>query len=182
MQTFLRWNGGKSDRLHIYRDLLTYFPIHDYVYAEPFLGGASLYFHLGHLFPTRLIGDIDPELVNLYRAVRDDYIALTMELLHQRYWYAGYDSASKQNFYRIRDEFQPSNNIERAARTFFLNRSCINGLMRQGPKGYNMAAGDVGPFTVPDLEPYAAASRERRFTATAPSISFKDFRRSSGHC
>jgi DNA adenine methylase len=116
MQTFLRWNGGKQDRLILYDFLLAGFPTQEYTYIEPFLGGGSLYFHLTHRFRNRFIGDIDPELINLYQTVRDNCPALMTELQHERYWYTGNaDPVSKAHYYEIRDEFRPTDRVRAPA-------------------------------------------------------------------
>jgi site-specific DNA-adenine methylase len=47
--------------------------------------------------------------------------------------------------------------VQRAARCYYLNQTCINALMRIGPNGYNMAAGDTRAFVPEDLAPYSLA-------------------------
>ena len=41
----------------------------------------------------------------------------------------------KDFFYRIRDNFKPKNEIEKAAKLIYLNRTCWNGLYRENSDG-----------------------------------------------
>ena len=66
---FLKWMGGKSQVLHIFKD---YFPDFYNVkgYIEPFIGGASIYFYVMENYRGALdgkpifISDINKELIN----------------------------------------------------------------------------------------------------------------------
>ncbi len=71
---FLKWVGGKTQLLP---ELMARLP-HDFastvkVYAEPFVGGGALLFHLisKGLRPERIvINDSNPELANVWRVVQ----------------------------------------------------------------------------------------------------------------
>ena len=149
MKPFLRWNGGKRDRLHIISRLLQGFPCGQYSYVEPCVGGGSVYWAVGHRFRKRHIGDIDGELINLYRVLQTDCEGLLAELGNGEYWYHGYYVASKLNYHRLR-HWEPESPVQRAARFLFLNQTCINGLMRVNGRGrLNAAPGK----TVPHIDP-----------------------------
>jgi DNA adenine methylase len=121
---FLKWAGGKGRLIPQYESHL---PRYFEAYHEPFLGGGAIFFHL--LPKQAILSDINPELVNVYRCVRDaveDLIELLLE--HQR-------QHCKEYYYFVRAN--PSlNEIERAARLLYLNRTCFNGLYRENSQGH----------------------------------------------
>src|SRR3989304_7264409 len=64
---FLKWAGGKSQLL-AKMELL--FPREFNTYWEPFLGGGAVFFHLQ---PNKaVLTDLNAELINVFRLVRDD--------------------------------------------------------------------------------------------------------------
>lgn len=104
-------------------------------FYEPFVGGGALSFALGNpdsdLFvPGRnlYINDMNPDLINTYKIIRDDLGSLIKEL---RKFEKLNDSDS---FYRIRaTEFE--NEVKSAARFIYLNKTCFNGLWRVNSNG-----------------------------------------------
>lgn len=127
---FLKWAGGK--RWLASSSLL---PVPDQFdrYIEPFVGGGAVFFKLG---PDRaILSDINSELINLYRVVRDAPKALeTLMVEHQA-------DHSRDHYYQVRAEV-PSDPIAQAARILYLNRTCWNGLYRVNLKGkFNVPIG-----------------------------------------
>ena len=119
----VKWPGSK---VPIVRRLTSLVPDHFERYHEPFVGGGALFFAL---CPARaVLGDDNAELVNLYRVVRDEPESLIAALTsHQN---------TREHYHRVRgvhpDSLPP---VERAARMFFLNRTCFNGLYRVNRHG-----------------------------------------------
>jgi DNA adenine methylase len=102
-------------------------------YIEPFAGSACLFFDIE---PGRaILGDLNRELVNSYRVLRDDpraVLSILRGLIP--------DSGA---YYRVREE-SPDDlpGAEAAARFFYLNRHCFNGLYRTNMKGkFNVPMG-----------------------------------------
>ncbi len=157
---FLKWVGGKSQLLN---ELTRRLPSNFTRYYEPFLGGGALFFHLyshGLLQHGAVLSDLNPELIDTYRAVRDhtdELITLLTDL--QPY---GSDS---DTFYQIRSwDRQPGFTqrplVERAARTLFLNRTCYNGLYRLNSKGqFNAPFGRYRRPRLVDVTNLRAAAR-----------------------
>lgn len=120
---FLKWVGGKSNLLHSLRPLAP----KDYeTYIEPFVGGGALFFDLR---PHKaILSDLNPELMNCYRVVRDKPHELVRSLEAI--------PVDKRTYYTIRrqnpEELQA---VERAARLIYLNKTCYNGLYRVNKKG-----------------------------------------------
>lgn len=127
---FLKWAGGKRWLVNNYPEV---FPDNYGRYIEPFLGSGAVYFHLQ---PKKaLLSDLNGDLINAYRVVRDEWAALkaALSVLQERH--------SDDYFYVVRS-WNPSNNIERAARFIYLNRTCWNGLYRVNRKGeFNVPRG-----------------------------------------
>jgi DNA adenine methylase len=115
-----------------------FFPARIEQYAEPFAGSAAVFFHLrarGALVGRVTLADVNVELINVYRVVRDNVEELLSELAvhkvrHNREHY--YETRSKQ--------FQAG--VGGAARTIYLNKTCFNGLYRVNRRGqFNVPMG-----------------------------------------
>jgi DNA adenine methylase len=120
---FLKWAGGKSQLLAQYESLL---PAKWSRYHEPFLGGGALFFHL---HPERAsLGDANAELIDCYRAVRDELEAVVEALRRHPY--------ESDHYYAVRALDPGALPLpERAARTIYLNRTGFNGLYRVNASG-----------------------------------------------
>lgn len=130
-QPFLKWVGGKASLL---RQLEEFFPHQIDRYFEPFLGGGAVFFHLKHRFPDLrpFLRDGNKELINCYRVVRDRPEEL-MRLLDEHA--KGFRADGGGYFYDIRKQHDLTDDLARAARTIFLNKTCFNGLYRVNAKG-----------------------------------------------
>lgn len=124
----VKWAGGKTRLLP---ELLARAPAKFNRYYEPFAGGAALYFRLA---PERaVIGDANPDLINLYRVVSEQVERLihqlaTMRDNHHKFFYACVRDAWN-------DDAQVWTAVERAAAFVYLNKTCFNGLWRVNGKG-----------------------------------------------
>jgi len=120
----IKWAGGKTQLLEELRQRA---PQNFNRYIEPFIGGGALFFDFAP--DQAIIADSNPELVNLYRMVRDDHVAV-LDVLRTYKNTEGF-------FYELRakpfDSLEPH---EAAARTIFLNRTCYNGLYRVNKTGH----------------------------------------------
>lgn len=130
MTPFLKWPGGKRWFVFKYAKLL---PSTFRRYIEPFLGAGSVFFHLKP--KNALLGDINEELVNAYRIIKNDWVLLENVLL------AHHRNHGKRYYYRIRDT-EPRKDLNRAARLIYLNRTCFNGIYRVNLDGkFNVPKG-----------------------------------------
>lgn len=127
---FLKWAGGKGQLISQY---LPYFPDSFETYHEPFLGGGAIFFRLQ---PARsVLMDINDELVNVYRCVRDCVMDVIV-LLEEHQLHHGQDY-----YYWVRSN-PGTTDVERAARLIYLNRTCFNGLYRENSRGqFNVPMG-----------------------------------------
>ena len=112
-----RYPGGK---FYARKLILAELPDHA-IYCEPFAGGASIFF-AKHPAPRSILNDLDAEVVNTLRQIRDrveDLIALLEGI-----------AATKANHDYYKNDFQPEDGLSRAFRWFFLNRTSYSGIMR----------------------------------------------------
>ncbi len=127
---FLKWAGGKRRLLSQLEPLM---PQGFRRYFEPFVGGGAMFFALGP--GDAVLGDVNGELADCYRAIRDDVGAVVAALGAHRY--------EKRHYYSVRALDPRSLALpDRAARTIFLNRTCFNGLYRVNREGrFNVSFG-----------------------------------------
>jgi DNA adenine methylase len=128
---FLKWAGGKGQLLEQFGPLL---PQNRRRYFEPFLGGASLFFALTPQGGASL-SDVNAELVDCYRAVRDDVEGVIEALKDHRY--------DPEHYYAVRSHDPATMALaQRAARTIYLNKTGYNGLYRVNRSGkFNVPIG-----------------------------------------
>lgn len=120
---FLKWAGGKGQLLN---RILERFPAAFKRYHEPFIGGGAVFFGLQ---PKRAsLSDINPDLIETYRVIRDQPELLVDSLSQHQ--------ATEQHYYQVRSQGALGlSSTESAARTIFLNRTCFNGLYRVNRSG-----------------------------------------------
>lgn len=152
VKPFLKWAGGKGQLL---REIENYYPFSDGIvtkYAEPFVGGGAVLFDIISKFDLKevYISDINAELINTYRVIRDDIDELIELLLGVQRDFISLDTEHRKEYYfQQRDRFNciklhgdESTNIEKAALMVFLNKTCFNGLYRVNKKGlFNVPMG-----------------------------------------
>jgi len=133
---FVKWAGGKGSLIS---DIAARIPRGRTFrrYLEPFVGAGALFFWMRRSFPGLdcLIADSNQELINAYRAIRDDVHRLVTKLeTHQALH-------SPEHYYNVR-RAAPRDPTERAARFIYLNHTCYNGLYRVNRRGaFNVPIG-----------------------------------------
>jgi DNA adenine methylase len=132
MLPFLKWAGGKRWLTYSTDDLLPERNTFDR-YFEPFLGGGAVFFFL---HPERgILSDINPDLINTYQMIRDDWKELNKILKR-------YQRLHSDDFYYKMRSLSVEDPILKAARFIYLNRTCWNGLYRVNLKGeFNVPIG-----------------------------------------
>ena len=146
LKPILKWVGGKRQ---LVPSLLPLMPKSFDLYCEPFLGGGALLFSIQ---PNKaIVNDINPELISLYKVVKEDVSSLIKELLTYK--------NDEEFFYKIRNidrdlkKFNKLSLVKKAARTYYLNKSCFNGLYRVNRKGqFNSPYGHYKSAFVPDIK------------------------------
>lgn len=122
VEPFLKWPGGK--RWLVPRLLELIGDITFNRYFEPFAGGAALFFALQ---PRKaILSDVNADLINTYRQVRNHAIEITRQLRLL--------PVDRETYYNVRAQ-DPSNQIDRAVRFLYLNRTAFGGIYRLNRRG-----------------------------------------------
>lgn len=123
----IKWAGGKRQLMF---ELLKNMPKTYNRYFEPFIGGGALFFELQP--ENAYISDVNEELTNLYSIIKNNPNELIEDLKKHE--------VSKEYFLQIRsvdrdNKYKKLNDIQRASRFIYLNRTCFNGLYRVNSQG-----------------------------------------------
>ena len=152
---FIKWAGGKTQLLPQFELL---YPPASRVgrYVEPFLGSGAVFFRvLSLLRPAEaLLADSNEELVNCYRAIRDEIEKVIHRLRRHR------SAHCREYYYRIRAQVPTRlSDAARAARLIYLNKTCFNGLYRVNRRGgFNVPMGRYKNPPILDAENLRAVS------------------------
>lgn len=123
VKPLLKWAGGKTQLLG---EIIPKIPKIYGRYIEPFFGGGAVFFALQP--QNGIIADSNPELINLYHSVATNVDDVIVQLHNYK--------NSEEEFYAIRAlDATKLSNVEAAARTIFLNKTCFNGLYRVNKSG-----------------------------------------------
>ncbi|HCA4487799.1 TPA: DNA adenine methylase [Escherichia coli] len=167
IKTPLKWVGSKA---RLMPKLRPHLPEGKRL-VEPFAGSCAVMMNTD--YDEYLIADVNPDLVNLYKAMAYHTDALLNEL--EILFTAGSlgDEESRAVFYyAVCDAFNlsggksGSESVENAARFLYLNRHCFNGLCRYNRRGqFNVPFGKY-------KKPYFPAGEIRAFAEKAKRATF----------
>lgn len=153
-RSFLRWAGSKKKLLP---RLKRFWNPKYSRYVEPFAGSACLFFSISP--KHAILGDNNSELINVYRALRDD-----PERMHRRLVAIPRD---RQSYYRWRTKSPRTLDKEsRALRFVYLNHNCFNGIYRTNQQGN---------FNVPYGSKLATYLSREEFVECAQALSKASF-------
>lgn len=186
VKPFLKWAGGKGQLL---KKIEKYYPFENgkiTKYAEPFVGGGAVLFDILSKYDLEevYISDINAELINTYRIIRDDIGALIDMLYIMQNDFIPLDTDTRKAYYmENRERFNDlkvngneSINIEKAALMIFLNKTCFNGLYRVNKKGlFNVPMGAYKNPMICDVSNLRAVSKNLQNV----TIVCRDYRKSA---
>jgi DNA adenine methylase len=112
--------GGKS---YLSKWLCSFLPEH-VCYVEPFAGGAKLLF-AKELSPVEILNDVDDNIVNLYRVIQNSEKRQKLINILDETPYA-------RSVFQSLKHSKPENEIEKAARYFYLCRASFAGDTKRG--------------------------------------------------
>ncbi len=153
---FLKWAGGKYRLLERIKTSLP--PGNRLI--EPFVGSGAVFLNTD--YDKYLLGDINPDLINLYSCLKDegeDFVTYANQ------WFSGKEHSEKA-YYHWRDCFNNSEEIrEKSALFLYLNRHGYNGLCRYNKSGiFNVPYGRYKKPYFPDKEMLIFAEKAKRAT------------------
>ena len=171
VKPFLKWAGGKGQLI---KEIEQYYPFENgkkTQEAEPFVGGGAVLFDILSRYDLKevYISDINAELINTYRMIRDDIDALIEMLYAMQSDFIPLDTDNRKAYYmQKRERFNDLKingdeniNIEKAALMIFLNKTCFNGLFRVNKKGlFNVPMGTYKKPMICDENNLRAASEK----------------------
>lgn len=126
---FLKWVGGKSQLINIFKS--NFIPPDYNDYYEPFVGGGAFLFALK---PQKaFINDVNKTLVYAYKNIKKnpDRIILLLDSL-QKVYQSKTEDEQKDLYYQIREKYNnlPDQSEEKTAYLIFLNKTSFNGIYR----------------------------------------------------
>ena len=125
----LRWAGGKKWLSPFIHELVRNNTYRNY--HEPFLGGGAIFLSLQP--SMAYLSDLNKELINTYKTVRDNPIGVINKLKEFK---------NTENFYYKIRSLRPDSNIAKAASFIYLNQTSFNGIYRVNLNGeYNVPYG-----------------------------------------
>ncbi|QOS67356.1 Dam family site-specific DNA-(adenine-N6)-methyltransferase [Eggerthella guodeyinii] len=122
---FIRWAGGKTRLL---KRILPFIPLEIRDYYEPFVGGGAVFFAAQkRISGTAYLSDLNANLINAWQIMK----AHPVQLLP---YFDEYIKRDSEGFYYEMRAKEPSSEIERAARFFYLNGTSWNHLWRENSR------------------------------------------------
>ncbi|PTD31238.1 DNA adenine methylase [Mycoplasma leachii] len=150
----LKWVGGKRQLLN---EIIPLIPEKINTYVEPFLGGGAVLFFVQ---PKKaIVNDLNKELINVYNTIKNNPKELISKLRELK------SLNSEKYFYDLRsldrnNDFHQLDNVFRAARIIYLNKTCYNGLFRVNKAGqFNTPYGRYKKPNIFDLNNILEMSR-----------------------
>ncbi|WP_369051705.1 DpnII family type II restriction endonuclease [Candidatus Phytoplasma citri] len=127
IKPFVKWVGGKTQLLPFLNIIMD---IKYKTYFEPFLGGGSVFLNL--LPQKAILSDINEELITTWKILKDN----SLDVINLLKKYVKCLNTKKKDFYyKLREQdVNLLDNINKAARFLFLNKTCFNGLYRVNSK------------------------------------------------
>jgi len=160
---FLRWAGGKR---WLSREIAPKLKKRlESRYFEPFLGGGAMFFAVA---PERaLLSDLNSELINAFQVVAKQPDKLVDEIRKI--------PVTNERYYEIRS-IKPNNDIQKAVRFIYLNRTCYGGLYRENKKGkFNTPFGGGSRTPSPLWERNLIANASKLLSRRSIELKVQDF-------
>lgn len=157
----LSYIGGKN---RLAKRIIALFPPHD-TFCEVFLGGGQVFFRKA---PSKVevLNDIDGEVVNFFRCVREHYQELCRYLeftLVSREWFALYQNQNPRSL----------TDIQRAARFFYLQKNAYAALVHG--RHYASKVVSAPGFNARRLPEIFEKAHERLARVQIESLPFHEF-------
>ena len=148
MKPLFIWAGGKTKVLKHYAPFM---PSSFETYYEPFFGGGAMFVHVMNTYQPKnvVINDINDDVVNIYRSIRNDYDEFVLRLNELEDQYIPLSKEDRKKLYfEIRHQhaydYESWSKPFEAATLYFLMKTGFNGIyqLNQNTNGrYGTPAG-----------------------------------------
>ena len=148
MKPLFIWAGGKTKVLKHYAPFM---PSSFETYYEPFFGGGAMFVHVMNTYQPKnvVINDINDDVVNIYRSIRNDYDDFVLRLNELEDQYIPLNKKDRKKLYfEIRHQhaydYESWSKSFEAATLYFLMKTGFNGIyqLNQNTNGrYGTPAG-----------------------------------------
>jgi len=161
MSTILKWAGNKTA---VMPHLKKHLPAGPRL-VEPFAGSCAVMMETD--YPSYLVADINPDLINMYQQIKDNSEAF---IAVAKVFFEYEPAVAKIMYYKIRREFNcfreyENSDFRQAIRFLYLNRHCYRGLCRYNRAGhFNVPYGHYKAVYFPEAEIRAFAKKAQRAT------------------
>lgn len=150
----------------LYSNLFFSLDTSELTYVEPYCGSASVFFNLTSEFKSYIISDIDRNVVEIMKAIKENPHTVYWTLCEQVKSDFGDIENSKDSYYAFRDWFN-KNRWGKGGKVEglylqLLFGACINSMARFGPTGFNQGYGNR--LFLLSKEEYDAAHRRLQKT------------------
>lgn len=173
---FMNWVGGKRKMVPLLADVFHKTLPDARRLVEPFCGSCAV--SIGIDFPSYWLNDINSDLGLLYETLIEEDGEFIQRMGE---WWAEEEQTS-ENYYKIRDQFNSGGSFPRwkkAALFYWLKCHAHSGVIRYGPKGYNVPYGK-GKRPAYPAEKLEEFWQHFRLTAKTTSRSFESVLRDCG--
>ncbi len=134
MKPLFMWAGGKNKMLKHYKP---YMPSSVTSYCEPFFGGGAMFIYVMNTYTPSYarINDINSDIINIYRSIRNDLDEFLLRLNDLESQYMPLDKpARKKLYYDIRQthayDYKSWSKSYEAATLYFLMKTGFNGIFQ----------------------------------------------------
>lgn len=167
VKPFLKWAGGKTQLLNDIEKIFPYHKNYKFTYIEPFIGSGAVLFWVLSNFPNLksvIINDINEDLINSYRTIKNntsELIAILERYEYEYHYLSNNEYKKKDYYYEKRKNFNERNSdkVIQTALFIFLNRTCFNGLYRVNRKNkFNVSIGSYKKPMICDKDNLLAVS------------------------
>lgn len=147
VKPIVKWAGGKYKLSEtIITEAIDHINIDSFnAYVDPFIGGGGMFFSITNKydFKKKVISDINPQLINMYKQVQSNHKELIKELsvIEDSFNELSSDDSKKDYYLNLRKEFNKgieneNESLNQAVLFIALNKLGFNGLYRVNRKGF----------------------------------------------
>ena len=115
VKPFLKWAGGKTQLLNDIEKIFPYHKNYKFTYIEPFIGSGAVLFWVLSNFPNLksvIINDINEDLINSYRTIKNntsELIAILERYEYEYHYLSNNEYKKKDYYYEKRKNFNERN-------------------------------------------------------------------------